>query len=444
MRGPVHLRAGTIATVSAALLALAACTPGESSDTPASGEGADPGSQTIDWESFEGETLDYVYFTDGPDEAATRDLIAQFEEETGATVNLQIVPFAELEQTLQARINSGSPPGVARVAQWYPYADSLVDVRTYLGEDYPEQFIEGQSAAGTDPDGAFLAVPNDITMNGPFINVDAFEAAGVPLPPADEPWTWDQMVDDATAVQQANGMESAIAIDKSGHRVSTVFSEYGTTLLGEDGQEALDPEAASAALTQLNDLAQSGALLRDFWLESGSRYAGANEQFLAQQVPVYLSGNWQVGQFAENATFRWAAVPNACAERCGGFPGGKFLIAFSGSENPELGVAFVDWMNRAEQQSAMAAGAYWIPTRKDLSDAQIDYPDRAEDMAVFRAEVGTTPEDAFAANAAPAFGASATVVVEEVSALFAGQQDVAATVEAIQTGVADVVQQVGS
>ena len=76
MRGPVHLRAGTIATVSAALLALAACAPGESSDTPASGERADPGSQTIDWESFQGETLDYVYFTDGPDEAATRDLIA--------------------------------------------------------------------------------------------------------------------------------------------------------------------------------------------------------------------------------------------------------------------------------------------------------------------------------------------------------------------------------
>ena len=440
MRAHALLRTGSVVT--AALLALAACAPGETAPEEG-GESADPGAQSIDWDSFEGQTLDYVYFTDGPDEAVTRELIAGFEEETGATVNLQIVPFAELEQTLQARINSGSPPGVARVAAWTPYADALVDVRTYLGEDYPEQFVEGQAAAGTDADGRFLAVPNDLTMNGPFVNVDAFEAAGVALPEDGDPWTWDEMVEAATTVQEANDMESAIAIDKSGHRISTVFSEYGTVLLGEDGKAAFDVEAGTAALTQLDGLADSGGLLADFWLESGSRYAGANEQFLAQEVPVYLSGNWQVGQFAANASFDWAAVPNACEDRCGGFPGGKYLAAFSEAENPELGVAFVDWMNRAEQQQAMAEGAYWIPTRTDLADAEIAYPDRAEDMAVFRAEVEETPADAFAANASPAFSGSATVVVEQVSAMFAGNQDPAATAEAIAAGVAEVAEQVG-
>lgn len=35
------------------------------------------------------DTLTYLYFTDGPDEEATRDLIARFDEETGATVDLQ-------------------------------------------------------------------------------------------------------------------------------------------------------------------------------------------------------------------------------------------------------------------------------------------------------------------------------------------------------------------
>ncbi len=438
MRARSLLRTGSVAT--AALLALAACAPGET--TPEGDGSAAPTSQSLDWDSFEGQTLDYVYFTDGPDETVTRELIAGFEEETGATVNLQIVPFAELEQTLQARINSGSPPGVARVAAWTPYADALIDVRSYLGEDYPEQFVEGQAAAGTDAEGRFLAVPNDLTMNGPFVNVDAFEKAGVEVPTEDDPWTWDEMVEAASTVQQANDMESAIAIDKSGHRLSTVFSEYGTTLFDEEGEAAFDVEAGTAALTELDALVDSGGLLADFWLESGSRYAGANEQFLAQEVPVYLSGNWQVGQFAENASFTWAAAPNACAERCGGFPGGKYLAAFSDAENPELAVAFVDWMNRAEQQQAMAEGAYWIPTRTDLADAEIAYPDRVEDMAVFRAEVEQTPPDAFASNASPAFSGAATVVVEQVSAMFAGNQDPAATAEAIQAGVAEVAEQV--
>jgi len=435
MRAPRLLRAVTVACVAA--MAIAACAPGQPADDPA----AAAGPQQIDWNSFGGQTLDYLYFTDGPDEAATRELTDRFEQETGATVNLQIVPFADVERTLQGRINSNTPPHVARVSAWSPYADSLVDLETYFGAEYPDQFIAGPAAAAQAADGRMLAAPNDLTMNGPFVNVDAFARAGVPLPSAQDPWTWDEMVAAATAVQQANGMESALAIDKSGHRLSTVLSAFGTTLIGPDGREALDPAKAEAALNSLNGLVQSGAMLKDFWLESGSRYKGANEQFLAQQVPVYLSGNWQVGQFAQNAAFQWAAVPNACGERCGGFPGGKYLVALSGSGNPALGAAFVEWMNRAEPQRAMSEQAFWLPTRTDLVESGITYPDRSDDMGAFLSDVAATPEDTYATNGSPAFDGSAKLLVEEISKLFAGQQDAAATVGAVKAGVAELVEE---
>lgn len=432
-----HRHLTTLATGLVAATLLVACAPGQSVE-----EADEPsGPQTIDMSSFEGQELDYLYFTDGPDEAATRAAIAGFEEETGATVNLQIVPFADVERTLQGRINSGTPPEVARVAAWYPYADALIDLKTYFGDDYPDQFIEGFASAAQDSDGRMLAVPSDLTMNGPFVNLDAFERAGVAVPTADEPWTWEQLVQDATAVQQANGMESAIAIDKSGHRLSTVLSQYGTALIDGEGQEGLDTAQGEAALAELDGLVQSGAILKDFWLESGSRYAGANEQFLSQQAPVYISGNWQVGQFAQTATFGWAAVPNPCEERCGGFPGGKYMVAFSDSENPALAAAFVEWMNRTENQSAIDSAAYWLPTRNDLVETGITYPDRTEDMQVFLADVAETPAETYAANGSPAFGGSATLLVEQVSLLFAGEQDTAATVEAVQSGVADLVEE---
>jgi alpha-1,4-digalacturonate transport system substrate-binding protein len=434
MRAARLLRGVTVAC--AAVLAIAACAPGQPADDPGAA-----GPQQIDWASFRGQTLDYLYFTDGPDEAATRTLIDRFAQETGATVNLQIVPFADLERTLQGRISSGTPPHVARVQAWSPYADSLVDLKTYFGAEYPEQFIPGPAAAAQAPDGRMLGAPNDLTMNGPFVNVDAFTRAGVPLPTAADPWTWDEMVAAATTVQQANGMESAIAIDKSGHRLSTVLSAFGTTVIGPDGRESLDPAKAEAALNSLNGLVQSGAILKDFWLEQGSRYRGANEQFLAQQVPVYLSGNWQVGQFAQNATFTWAAVPNACGERCGGFPGGKYLVAFSGSSNPALGAAFVEWMNRADAQRAMSEQAFWLPTRTDLVESGITYPSRTEDMNAFLSDAAVTPEDTYATNGSPAFTGSATLLVEEISKLFAGQQDAATTVSTVKAGVAELVEQ---
>jgi alpha-1,4-digalacturonate transport system substrate-binding protein len=434
MRAARLLRAVTVAC--AAVMAIGACAPGQPADEP-----APAGPQQLDWASFRGQTLDYLYFTDGPDEAATRELIDRFARETGATVNLQIVPFADLERTLQGRISSGTPPHVARVQTWSPYADSLVDLKTYLGPDYPQQFTAGPATAAQAPDGRMLGAPNDLTMNGPFVNVDAFNRAGVPLPAAGDPWTWDELTAAAIAVQRANGMESAIAIDKSGHRLSTVLSAFGTALIGPDGKESLDPARAEAALNSLNELVQSGAILKDFWLEQGSRYRGANEQFLAEQVPVYLSGNWQVGQFAQNASFEWAAVPNACVERCGGFPGGKYLVAFSESENPALGAAFVEWMNRPEAQRAMSEEAFWLPTRADLVESGITYPTRTMDMATFLADVAATPQDTYAANGSPAFSRSATLLVEEISKLFAGQQDAATTVATVKAGVAELVEQ---
>lgn len=414
-----------------------AATTATSGTTGAAGTAAPSAPLDFDFSPYEGETITYVYFTDGPDEAATRGLIDQFTEETGVNVELQLVPFADLETTLQSQLSGGDVPEVARVSNWHPFADALVDFNAQFGDELASQFVPGLIANGSTPDGQLLALPSDLTMNGPFINVDAFNEAGVEIPTE---WTWDELIETAKAVQEANGMEFAVAIDKSGHRVSTVLSQYGTNLLGPDGL-ALDPAKAEAALTMLTGLMEEDAMSADFWLETGTRYAGANEIFLAGAVPVYLSGNWQVGQFAENAEFEWAAVPNPCAERCGGFPGGKYMVAFSDSNNPELGAAFVAWMNQADQQRQLDEGASWLPTRNDLIESGIDYPDRTEDMAVFIADVAATPEDTYASLGHAAFGPSANALVEEIALVVAGEEDVATAVSnltaAIEQAIAD-------
>jgi alpha-1,4-digalacturonate transport system substrate-binding protein len=397
-------------------------------DTAATDTAAGESGSDFDFSAYAGETVTYVYFTDGaPDEEATRAAIATFTEETGVEVDLQIVPFADLETTLQAQLSGGDVPDVARVSNWRPFVGDVVDMNEMFGADYSDQFLAGQVATALGDNGEFLAVPSDITMNGPFINVDAFNEAGVEIPTE---WTWDELIEAAKQVQEANDMEFAVAIDKSGHRVSTVLSQFGTTLLGPDGV-TLDPAMAEAAITTLTDLMAEDAMSADFWLESGSRYAGANEMFLAEAVPVYISGNWQVGQFAENAAFEWAAVPNPCAERCGGFPGGKYMVAFSGSDNPELAAAFVEWMNRTENQQQISEGASWLPTRNDLIESGLTYTSRSEDMAVFLADIAATPDDTYLSLASPAFNAAATAVVEEIALVVAGEEDVPTAVENI-------------
>ena len=418
-----------------ALIALAlvgtaaACAPGSSPSASSSNQ-ASP--TTVDFNSFKGKSLTYMYFSDGaPDLDATKAAIASFEKETGASVNLQIVPFGNLNQTLQARVSAGNAPEVARVADWHPYASQLSDFNQYFGADYSAQFNKAMASMSKDANGRFLSVPSDLTINGPFINVDAFTKAGVPVPTK---WTWPELVDAATKVAKANNMQYPLAIDKSGNRLSTVLSQYGTVMIGNDGKNALNKEKATAALTFFTDLVKNDTISRDFWLGAGSKYTGANQIFLAQQAPVYLSGPWQVGAFATTASFKWAAVPNPCQERCGGFPGGKQMVAFKSSKEPTLAVAFVEWMNRTANQTTIDQGAFWQPTRQDLIASGIQYPKRGDDMAVFLAETKQTPDDTYG-GFAPPFTQSATALITETDNVVAGKEPVSAAVDNLSAAI---------
>jgi alpha-1,4-digalacturonate transport system substrate-binding protein len=419
----------------AAVALVAGCAPG-------GGGGSSGEQQPQSSGDFKGKTLTYLYFTDGPDEKATRNTIAAFEKETGAKVDLQIIPFADLEASLRARLSGGRAPDVVRLADLSPFADDLLDLTPYVGKDYTDQFIDGMVGAAKSKDGGLIAVPSDLTMNGPFVNVDMFQKAGIQLPTNEKPWTWDQLLANADKARQASGAQYSFAMDKSGHRVSTALSEFGTQLI-TDGKETLDPAKAEKAISTLTSLMTSGKADKDFWLASGSKYKGANEIFLGQETPVYLSGNWQVSQFSTAAKFNWKAIPNPCAERCGGFPGGKFIAATQKSDTPDLAAAFIKFATSKEQQTALDKTALFLPTRKDLVDQGVAYTTRPEDMATFLADVKRTQAETYTATWSPAFGVSAKAVVDEMSKVVAGQEDVATAVANIKKATAARLEEVG-
>ncbi|PMC75236.1 ABC transporter substrate-binding protein [Brachybacterium sp. UMB0905] len=433
---PPSRRAVTLGgTAALAATALAACNPGGSG-----GGGSNPDAAPVeeqDASELAGKTLSYVYFTDGPDEQATRDLIAQFEEEYDVTVDLEIVPFSDITTTLQARLSGGQAPDVARVAATAPFVGDLLILDDYLGAEYLEEFSEGVRVGMTDPDGKIHAVASDLTQNGPFVNLDLFEKAGVEVP---DSWTWEEMVDLATQVQEKTGCEYAFAMDKSGHRLSTILSQGGTYLV-QEGESSLDPAAATTALQPLVDMIENGTSPSDFWLDSGTKYQGANEVFLAQQVPVYLSGNWQVAQFDEGAEFAWATMPNPSMTSGGGFPGGKFMVGFAEGPENQLAATFLQFMNSKESQEAFITASSFMPTRADLTESGVTYPMRDQEMGVFVTDLSETPAEAFAACYDPNFDAAAQEFIKEFSQVVAGNKDLATAMEDLKAAIDSVVEQ---
>lgn len=417
----------------AAALALAACNPGGSNS---SGGDAKPVDE-VDKKDLKGKKLSYLYFTDGPDEKATRDLIATFEKEYEVTVDLEIVPFSDITTTLQARLSGGQAPDVARVAAVAPFDGDLLLLDDYLGADYLDEFIEGVRVGMKDKDGKIAAIASDLTENGFFINTDQFEKAGVPVPTK---WTWTEMVETAKKVQQATKSEYAFAMDKSGHRLSTILSQGGTYLV-QDGKSSLDPKAATTALQPLVDMIKDGTSPADFWLDSGTKYQGANEVFLAQQVPVYLSGNWQVAQFDQDAKFGWKVVPNPSMDAGGGFPGGKFMVGFAEGKENQLAATFLEFMNAKDSQETFITASAFLPTRADLTEAGVEYPVRNDDMSTFISEVEQTPKEAFAACYDPNFDTAAQEFVKQFAEVVAGKKELAAAMEDLKAAIDKIVEQ---
>jgi alpha-1,4-digalacturonate transport system substrate-binding protein len=415
VKRPARILLGTTAAVAL----MASCAPG-------SGSGSSSAKQVDD------KKLTYLYFTDGPDEQATRDLIAEYKKKTGVTVDLQIVPFDNLEQRIQARLTGNNAPDVARTNDIEPFRDDLLDLNKFQKKALNDTFIKGADSQIRGKNGELLAVPSDLTMNGPLINVDQFKKAKVPLPDPKHPWTWDEMVKDAKKVQAANHTENAIAMDVSGHRFATMLSQYGTGFFDSTGTKVvLDRKKATAAIQEFADLNKANTMPKDLWLQAGTKYKGANEIFLAQQTPVYLSGNWQVSAFAQSAKFHWAAAPNPCQAQCGGYPGGKFMVSFKESKRQKQAADFIAFMNSRHAQQEMDQKVNFMPTRNDLLSSGVQYPTRNSDMQVFFDDTKRTPQVDYANNYSPAFSDTADATVQELSKVLSGKETPAQAADAI-------------
>jgi alpha-1,4-digalacturonate transport system substrate-binding protein len=352
--------------------------------------------------AWKGKEITYYFYNDSQQELdTTKAQIASFEKLTGAKVKLDVIPYPSLDTQLQARLAAGNVPDVARLNNPGLYIKDSLDLEKYFGRKYAAEFLKGSTLQVTHPTTKkLIGVPYDLTVNGPFINVDMFKKAGVAVPTT---WNWADLVAAGKKVQKATGSEYAFAIDKSGHRVSTAMSHFGAYMVDKNQRNVLPTSKfrAEKAVKLITDLYKADLAPRDLWIGTGTKYSSPTAIFLAQQTPIFFSGNWQVASLAKDAKFDFAAVPNPKELNGGGWPGGKFLVAFNASKTPDLAAYFLHYLVDTEQLEAMDKAAFWLPTRADLVAKGVKYATRASDMDVFQADAGKTPAAAYGIQSVP-------------------------------------------
>ena len=354
--------------------------------------------------------LRITWYDDGNEGQVLRDLLDRFEADNpDISVSVDTVAYASgILETLPLQLASGEGPDMARVTNLGGLSEFYSDLRPYLDDpDYWETnfgpFLDWLRPADSDAIPGFMT---QLTVTGPYVNKTLFDQAGVALPEGDT--TWEAWADVTRQVAEATGTPFALAMDRSGHRLAGPAISEGATYFDAEGYPAIDDEGFRKMAQLMVDWHRDGTMIPDVWIGSGGNYVAGNEQFVNGQVVLYMSGSWQIGQFADTIgnAFDWVAVPNPCGPAaCTGMPGGAALVAIEGTEHPEEVARVMAYLGSEEVLSEFYARTLFIPGHLGLAEQGIEFEtdmDLARDaLGVFSDQVSTLDPVAYQAQAYP-------------------------------------------
>lgn len=321
--------------------------------------------------------LRMTWYNDGIEGEVMQSLLDRFEEANpDISVTLDVVPYKAIIESLPVQLAAGDGPDLARVTDLGGLSEFYLDLTPYVADPayWQASFEPFLNWLAPDSD-RISGIMTQLTVTGPYVNKTLFEQAGVALP--GEGATWDDYATAVNEVASALDIPIPMAWDRSGHRVSGPAIAMGAKMFDADGNPALVDDGLKAMAQRLYDWHQDGTMAKELWGSvSGSTYLGANEDFANAQVVMYMSGSWQIPQFAEKIgdAFDWWAVPAPCGPAaCTGMPGGAALVAMKDTDHPEEVGKLMDFLAQKEVMAEFYGRTLFIPAHLGLSPDDIDF-----------------------------------------------------------------------
>ena len=134
------------------------------------------------------------------DTKAFSQLMQTFTKQTGVNVNVEGIPWGNVNDKLTTAVASHNGPDVVQIGlsnlPSFVNAGALLDLHSYLAQ-HPalksSNYLSGVSSARTNPKGKVLSVPWVSDVRILFYRTDIFAQVGIPGPPK----TWPQLLTDA-------------------------------------------------------------------------------------------------------------------------------------------------------------------------------------------------------------------------------------------------------
>lgn len=395
--------------------ALVACGGGETPETDAEPETADPApaeSASEEEPAAAAETLElrFTYYADGNEADVMQGILDRFmAENPDINVVLDVVPYQTIDEQLPVQVETGEGPDLARITNFGAYQGELLDLRPYLSDPdafagyFPAPVLAAMRGEGDD--NGIHGYPDGLTVTGPYVNKTLFDQAGVELP--GEGTSWETWTDLTQQVAEATGVQYAISIDRTGHRFAGPAMSMGATLIDADGNFTVDTAGFRAFAETLNGWHEAAITPSEVWLV-GDSVNSCIDAFKSGELVMCMSGSWQIGGLATDVgdAFDWVVVPNPTGDGGStGVAGGSAVVAFADTEYPEAVAQLMEFLVQPANYAEFSAGTLILPAHVDVAAEGVDYetdnPSVLSALEIYTAEIPKLQDQAVSLNVHP-------------------------------------------
>lgn len=266
------------------------------------------------------DTLTFMFRGSDAEKAAYTAAIEQFEKDNDVTVKIIMTTADEYSTKLKAAITGKQIPDVFYVdpgsVQAYVKSGIIKDITEDVEASVDLDNVWQYGVDSYRFDGALMgqgpiyAMPKDV---GPFsfgYNRTMFEAAGIPLPSVDEPYTWDQFIDVAKKLTLDTDGDGVLDQWGTGLNVqwnlqSFVWSNGGDWLNDDRTEVTVDsPEFAEALqfFADMQNVAQVTPSVTD------AQTLDTYQRWMQGEIGFFPVGPWDVPTY-ETLDFDWDLIP---------------------------------------------------------------------------------------------------------------------------------------
>ncbi|CUQ17579.1 ABC transporter substrate-binding protein [Enterocloster clostridioformis] len=247
-----------------------------------------------------GQTLSVMLSEEPGEQDALGNALNHWAEESGNTIKKIIISHDDMRSKFPAMAKNKDLPDIVST--------------TFLHQIYPDEFVNmedvvdlsrfNQSALNivgkSYSSDAITGITEQFTTTCVFYNKDAFAAAGIEAPTQENPWTWEQLYENAAVLQEKGGVKYGFAADVSRARYDILMYGNGGSLVEKDGDSFKVTVNSAENVATLERFVQANNEVMPKAIWAGGTTDNPVEYFKNGDAAILLSGSWNYNTFTND------------------------------------------------------------------------------------------------------------------------------------------------